>query len=229
MRRDFLAGLAPLLALLLAGCMPNRSHEPERYFVLAPAAAPLRYTGPAVMVAPTSAVPFYGSVQIVYSDSPGTRSRYRYSFWTEPPQAMLHAQLASTLEDAGGAPRFVLATRLQELYHDAGTAPGVVRVTVNARLESLPDRALLAQRSFSRSAPARAFSAPGAVAAMRTVLAGVLDDIVVWVAAQAAQNAGAAESAAPGFRSYARAPAAPPAAPESRSTPPPPRARTRAP
>jgi ABC-type uncharacterized transport system auxiliary subunit len=192
MKRIVLIGVA----LLLAGCMPSRSHEPERFFVLYPAAAPARYAGPAVVVAPTSAGAFYGSVQIVYSDNPGTRSRYRYSFWTEPPQAVIHAQLASRLEGAGGVPRVLLGTHVQEIYHDAAAAPGLVRVTLGARLESLPGRGLLAQRSFSRTAPVLAYSAAGAVEAMRMALGAVLDDIVAWVQAQGAQVAATPDAGA---------------------------------
>jgi ABC-type uncharacterized transport system auxiliary subunit len=189
MKPALIGGLALLLALSLAGCLPHRPLEPERFFVLYPArtTASPPYSGPPVLVAPTVAASFYGSVQIVFSDSPGTRSRYRYSFWTEPPQAVLHDQLASRLQDGAGAPRLLLETRVLELFHDAGTAPGVVRITVVARLASLPGDAAIAQRSFSRTVPAASFNAAGAVAAMRTALAAVLDDIVVWVAGQGAQ------------------------------------------
>jgi ABC-type uncharacterized transport system auxiliary subunit len=190
------------LALLLAGCLSPQPHAPERFFVLAPAEAPVRYAGPAVAVAQTSAASFYGGAQIVYSDSPGTRSRYRYSFWTEPPQAVVHAQLESRLGDGLGAPRLVLETHLQELYHDAGAAPGVVRLTVQARLESLPGRELVGQRSFSRSVPASEFNAAGAVAAMRKALGGVLDDIVAWVQVQAGQRA--ADRGSPGQVNHSR-------------------------
>jgi cholesterol transport system auxiliary component len=182
MKPALLAGLA----LLLAGCMPHGPQEPERFFVLypAPTAAGARYTGPPVLVAPTGAASFYGTVQIVYSDSPGTRSRYRYSFWTEPPQAVLHDQLASRLQDGDGVPRLLLETRMLELFHDAGTAPGEARITVVARLASLPGHTAIAERSFSRTVRAPSFNAAGAVAAMRTALAAVLDDIVAWVAGQ---------------------------------------------
>jgi ABC-type uncharacterized transport system auxiliary subunit len=183
-------GAALVLALLLGGCLPHRPAAPERYFVLDPAPARVRYAGPPVAVAPTGAAGFYGTAQIVYSDSPGTRSRYRYNFWTEPPQATLHDQLAVRLEGSGAEqPRLLLQTEVRELFHDAGRAPGVVRLTVAARLESLPGHAALAQRRFSRAVAAPSFDAAGAAAATRAALAGVLDDIVGWVQTHAGQAA----------------------------------------
>lgn len=186
------------LALLLAGCIPPRSHDPERYFVLypVPAAAPARPPGPPVLVAPTGAASFYDTVQIVYSDSPGTRAHYRYSFWTEPPPAVVRAQLAARLQHSG-APRFLLETQVQELFHDASTRPGAVRLTVVARLASVPGEATVAECAFSRAVPAASFDATGAVAAMRSALAAVLDDIDAWVRAEGASPAPRAGCTAP--------------------------------
>jgi ABC-type uncharacterized transport system auxiliary subunit len=182
------------LIFLLAGCLPHRPSEPERFFVLypAPAAASPSYTGPPIVVAPASVSSFYGTTQIVYSDSPGTRSRYRYSFWTEPPQAVLHDQLMARLEGGAGEPRLRLETRVLELLHDAGRAPGVARLTVVARLAPLPGQPGFAQqRRFSRTVAASSFDAPGAVVAMRAALAAVIDEIVAWVRTQAPPVPGA--------------------------------------
>jgi ABC-type uncharacterized transport system auxiliary subunit len=133
---------------------------------------------------------FYDTVQIVYSDSPGTRSRYRYSFWTEPPQAALQAELASRLESrredgAAAGARWLLRTELRELYHDAVKPPGTVRISLAARLESRPHPAGGAQPLSTRAAPAPSFDGAGAAAATRAAAAGVLDDIVAWVQMQA--------------------------------------------
>jgi ABC-type uncharacterized transport system auxiliary subunit len=187
------AGLALLLPSLLTGCLPPRPHDAERYFVLYPVPAPAqeRPRRAVAVVAPASAASFYDTVQIVYSDTPGTRARYRYSFWTEPPPAVLTAQLAARLE-GDGAPRFLLRTQLRELFHDAVAAPGAVRLTVVAQLESLPERRLVARHSFTRTVPAATFNAAGAVGATRAALAGVLDDITAWVQAQAGVQAQAA-------------------------------------
>jgi cholesterol transport system auxiliary component len=174
-----------LLSLLLSGCLPHPGAQPERFYVLQPAPGRVRYTGPPVVVAPTMAAGFYDSVQIVYSDSAGTRSRYRYSFWTEPPQAVLQAELAARLEGGGGPARWLLRTELREMVHDAVKPPGLVRIAVTARLESLPGNAPVAQRRFTRTAPAPSFDAAGAAAASRAVAGGVLDDILAWVQAQA--------------------------------------------
>jgi ABC-type uncharacterized transport system auxiliary subunit len=183
------ARLVAALALLLVGCVAHRPADPERFFVLEPLPASIRYNGPPVMVAPTGAATFYDTTQIVYSDSPGTRSRYRYGFWTEPPQVTLYAHLVSRLEGGGAGPaRLLLETQVLELFHDAGAAPGVVRIRVAATLASLPGQAAVAQHIFSRTVTAPSFNAAGAAAAARMALAGVLDDIVAWVQAEAARQ-----------------------------------------
>jgi ABC-type uncharacterized transport system auxiliary subunit len=174
--------MATAAALLLSACIGARPADPVRYFVLDPgpgtAASP--YAGTPVIVEPTTAANFYASTQIVYSDMPGVRARYRYSFWTERPQQVIQAQLRARLQGAGSNSGHRLDTRIDEIYHDASSTPGVVRITVTASLRGPRDE-LLASRRFTRTAPAAAYDANGAVAGMRKVFADVLDDIVGWV------------------------------------------------
>ncbi|TFW31028.1 ABC-type transport auxiliary lipoprotein family protein [Massilia horti] len=175
------ASLTLVMAALLASCAPAVTRDPQRYFVLdAPAPAPVGCANAPFTLAPTTAASFYGTRRIVYSDAPGTRANYRFSHWTEPPQQVVYDELQSRVQSAGKADDLVLATRLTEIYHDATTKPGTVHVSVTAELLDGATLDVLAQRRFSRSAPATAFNAGGAVDGMRHALRAVLDDIVAW-------------------------------------------------
>jgi cholesterol transport system auxiliary component len=175
-----------LLAACLAACSVPGPREAERYFVLdggiAPGAAPR--SGASVLVAPTSASSFYDTQDIAYSRAPGVRAYYQFNHWTERPQRSIHGQLASRLE--GGAPGagLRLDTHLDEIYHDAAGQPGTARITVTAELVDAASRATLARRTFTRSAPAASYDAPGAVRGFNEALAALIGDIEAWVAAE---------------------------------------------
>lgn len=179
MKRAFLSGCA---ALLLAGCGTTGTGQPERYFILdAPAGAK---AAALVRVAPTATAAFYDTQDIVYSRSPGTRAYYLFNHWTERPQRAIHAQLASRL-DAPKA-RLVLNTHLDEIYHDAAERPGTAHITLTARLVD-PGGAVLARRTFSHSAPAASYDAPGAVHGFRQALGALLDEVAAWAGTEAAK------------------------------------------
>jgi ABC-type uncharacterized transport system auxiliary subunit len=178
------AMLGFLLATTLAACAVPGPREPERYFILDAAITAPR-PGVSVAVAPTTAASFYDTQDIAYSRAPGTREYYRFNRWTERPQRSIHAQLAARL---GGGPAkggLRLDTNLDEIYHDAAEQPGTARIAVTAELVDPASRAVLARRSFSRSAPAASYDAPGAVRGFDQALAGLIGDIEAWVAAQA--------------------------------------------
>jgi cholesterol transport system auxiliary component len=174
-------------AVLVAACGTFGSREAERYFVLeaAPASGATPQAASPMMVMPTTAASFYDTQDIVYSRSPGTRAYYQFNHWTERPQHALHAQLVSRL-GAGGRPGgLILATQVEEIYHDAAQQPGTARMTITAQLIDPATRAVLARRSFSGSAPAATYDAPGAVGGMRQALSALLDEVVAWVGVQA--------------------------------------------
>jgi cholesterol transport system auxiliary component len=152
-----------------------------------------------LLVAPTTAASFYDSQEIIYSRRPGERAYYQLSSWTEPPNRSLATLLTARLA-LGGAFRgavetassvrgsLLLRTHLVELYHDAVEAPGVARVTLTAELSDPAGRSLLAQRSFSASAPVATYDAAGAVQGFGQAFGQLLDEVAVW-AAQAAVGA----------------------------------------
>jgi len=175
-----------LAAALVAGCVSSGPREADRYFLLEaasePGAAP--NTAPTVRVAPTSASSFYDTQDIVYSRARGTRGYYQFNHWTERPQRTIHTQLASRLQAVDPKSGLVLSTHLEEIYHDAAELPGTARIALTAQLVDPANNAVLARRTFNRSAPAASYDAPGAVQGFRQALAALLDDVVAWVEAE---------------------------------------------
>lgn len=176
--------IALFAAALVGGCLSSGApREADRYFILE--APPGSRSSSTVVVAPSSASSFYDTQDIVYSRAPGTRAYYQFNHWTERPQRAIHAQLASRLQAGGQQSSLVLNTHLEEIYHDAAQPPGTARLTISARLVDPASRATIARRSFSRSAPAASYDAPGAVEALRQALRALLDDVVAWVDTEA--------------------------------------------
>lgn len=169
-------------AALIGGCLSSATREADRYFILE--AAPGGRAVATVVVAPTSVSSFYDTQDIVYSRAAGTRAYYQFNHWTERPQRAIHAQLASRFQ-AGAKSGRLLSTHLEEIYHDAAQPPGTARITLTAQLVDPASRAVLARRTFSRSAPAASYDAPGAVQGFRQALGALLDDVAVWVDAEA--------------------------------------------
>ena len=192
--------LAALVALaLLAGCFSPGARQPQRFYVLEDPAK--SYTAKStrastLLVAPTTAAGFYDTQNIAYSRSPGTRAYYHYHSWTELPARRIGELLGARLEKSGGfrvvagigsAVRgdLVLSTHLAELYHDAASQPGVVRITLGAELTDPMKRTIVSRKLFNASAPASSFDAPGAVHGFNQALASLLDEVSAWVDAEA--------------------------------------------
>ena len=180
------AVLGFLLAACVAACSLPGPLEPDRYFILeasvAQDAAPR--AGASLAVAPTTAASFYDTQDIAYSREPGTRAYYQFNRWTDRPQRSIHRQLASRLEGGGPKGGLLLNTHLEEIYHDAAQEPGTARITIAAELVDAASRAVLARRTFTRSAPAASYDAPGAVRGFNQALAALVGDIEAWIDAQ---------------------------------------------
>lgn len=173
-----------VLAACLAGCSVPGPREPDRFFILEAQAAAAPRAGGTVAVEPTSSASFYDTQDIAFSRAPGVRAYYQFNHWTERPARSVHAQLESRLGGAGKAGP-TLVTHLKEIYHDAAQEPGTANITLSAELVDPATRAVLARRTFSRSAPAASYDAPGAVRGFNEALAALLGDLEGWVDAQA--------------------------------------------
>lgn len=195
LRLAFLA----LVAAALGGCLSPLKRETPHYHVLeapgAPAKAKVAREG-TLLVAPTTAASFYDAAQIAYSRAPGSRAYYQLNRWTEQPSRRIHDLLLRRLEASGVFESvasatsgvrgdLTLNTHLEELYHDAATPPGVVHVALTATLLDPARRAIVARRTFTRTAQAASYDATGAVQAFNGAVAGVLDEVVAWLEASA--------------------------------------------
>jgi cholesterol transport system auxiliary component len=158
-----------LLVLLIAACAPfGDSKQAHRYFVLEPRTA--KTDSLPVRVGAVTASGFYDSDAIAYSRSPGTRGYYQLNSWTEPPARRIGELLARQSEDKGP----VLSVHLFEMYHDAASSPGTVRVSLVAEL---PGR----KKIFTATAAAASFDAQGAVKGFNEAIGGILDEIETWI------------------------------------------------
>jgi ABC-type uncharacterized transport system auxiliary subunit len=187
---------ALVVACLVAGCASSGSQVAHRYYVLeargheSPTSA--ERLDATLLVAPTTASSFYANTEIAYSRGEGVRSYYQFSSWTESPELAINTQLILRLEQgshfrtvvpaaAGIQGDLLLATMLDELYHDASASPGVSRVRLSAQLSNPRMRAMIARRTFDVSLPAPSFDAAGAVQGLRDALGQVLGQLTAWV------------------------------------------------
>lgn len=185
-----------VLAGSLAGCLSSGSPEFQRYYVLedlgAKSAAAKKARASTLLIAPTTASGFYETQDIVYSRAPGVRAYYQYHSWTERPSRRIGELLAARLERSGSFETVAVATsgirgglvlsaHLIEIYHDAAAAPGSARVALTAELTDPVRRVLVARRTFSQTAPAPTYDAPGAVHALNAAVTAILNDVSAWI------------------------------------------------
>jgi cholesterol transport system auxiliary component len=181
--------LVALLCLLAAGCISGSNVPSPQYYLLTDSGRPpeARHAsagGRVLLVHPTSVNAFYDTQRLVYSRAPGERAYYQFAAWTERPgrafAELLSRRLDAPLTTAGVRGDLILRTRLDELYHDASSAPGRVTIEVSAELVDAAGRRLGDGRRFTRSVPTRAANAAAAVEAANRAVTEVLDDIAAW-------------------------------------------------
>jgi cholesterol transport system auxiliary component len=180
--------LAAAAALVIAGCISTGNVPPVQFYVLANAgrpaeARPAAEGGRVLLVSPMSVNSFYDTQRLAYSRAEGQRAYYQFAAWTERPgrtlTELLSRRLGAPLTTAGVRGDLVLQARLEELYHDARTAPGVLKLEVSAELVDAAGRRV-AERRFSRSAPVSEENAAAATAAACRALTELLDEIAAW-------------------------------------------------
>jgi cholesterol transport system auxiliary component len=188
------------LACVLTACISSGPRDVQRYYVLEDSRSSGSKAEPAseagrkatLLLAPATVSGFYDTQGIAYSPRSGMRAYYQYHSWTEAPGRRIDELVAARLERSGAfrtvasvtsavRGELVLSTYLTELYHDAAVAPGTGRVSLTAELTDPVRRMLVARRSFSASASAPSFDAPGAVQALNQALGTLLDELVAWV------------------------------------------------
>jgi cholesterol transport system auxiliary component len=190
------------LALLLAGCsLPGKPKEASTYFVLTDPGPVLhqvhRHPG-VLLLKDMEASVFYQDPRLTYSRAPGTRGHYQFAYWSDKPTERLSWLLRQRLEAAGAfagvAPlgssvlgELQLNTRLVDFYHDSATPPGVGLLILDAELVQRQQARLIEHRVFIAQVPVQSYDAEGAAAALGLAANQVIDDMVAWVAATAAE------------------------------------------
>ena len=193
--------LIALILALLAGCsmLPATGQRPaSSHYVLAlPSvdSAPVapRADAPVLLLRDTETPGVFQSVRLVYSRVPGVLNHYQFARWSEAPANALNTLLRQRLNAAGlysavvpmGAgvvADFQLNTRLQSVYHDATTAPGMGRLTLEAELVNRHDARLIAHRTFQAEAPAPSHDGAGAAKALGDASGRAIDELTDWLA-----------------------------------------------
>jgi ABC-type uncharacterized transport system auxiliary subunit len=196
-----------LVVFLLAACAGPGVRQTDHYFVLeaGPAREPLanrtgevgamqtkaavdaqKQRGVAVRVLPSTVSAFYDTQDIVFSRAAGTRGYYQFNHWTERPHQAFHAQLAARFAYPAANAGYLLATHVDEIYHDAVAAPGTARVVITAELIDGRSRHVIAGRTIITTAPATTFDAAGAVHGFNDAVEHALNEIVQWVDSETA-------------------------------------------
>jgi cholesterol transport system auxiliary component len=201
-RRFVLVALgAAAPAALLAGC--GLGNAPRRDFHLlrdtdGQAPPPAGPVIDKVLLVSAGAMPgLYDSDRMVFSADGRSRSYFQFGNWSErPAQSLLllaetrlarskrFREVASSTSGVRGD--LLLSLRLDELYLDASTEPGQVKLIVTAELIDWRSRQLLARRGFVQAAAVPKGDANGLADAASQAASVVLGELVAWAAASAA-------------------------------------------
>jgi cholesterol transport system auxiliary component len=183
--------------MLIAGCVSTPSLPPLQHYVmedLGQTAQARRTTngGGVLLVQPTSVSTFYDTQRLAYSRAAGQRAYYQFAAWTERPgrafSELLRRRLQAASTTDGVKGDLVLHTRVEEIYHDASTSPGSVKIEVSAELVDAAGRVVGERQRFSRSVATRDQNAPAAVEAANRAVTEVLDDIAAWIEGSAQRS-----------------------------------------
>jgi cholesterol transport system auxiliary component len=191
-----------LSALMLApsGCgslLPTGGSPPKLY-TLTPATDVA--AGPAIRSQLLVDVPVSAAAldteRIALSRSAITVDYYAEAAWTDRAPLMIQSLLVQSFENSGRITAigreslalradYVLRPELRHFeaeYRDAGASPSA-RVAISVKLVKMPDRAIVAQRTFDASAPAAANQMAAIVESFDKALHDVMRQIVDWTLA----------------------------------------------
>jgi ABC-type uncharacterized transport system auxiliary subunit len=204
-RRRLLLGLgAAAPASLLAGC--GFGNAPRLDFHLLrdanikapPAPGP---TLDKVLLVSSGAMPgLYDSDRMVFSADGRSRSYFQFGYWSErPAQTLLVLSEARLIQSGrfrevassttGVRGDLLLSLRLDELYFDASSESGQVKLILNAELIDWRSRQLLGRRGFTHAAPVPKRDASGLAEAASQAVGVMLGELVAWAAATASTAA----------------------------------------
>jgi cholesterol transport system auxiliary component len=189
---------------LLCGCEALKSQvseHPKKYSLAplhgavgrAPAAARGSEAAPTLLVSPPQAAAGFDSPHMVYLREGGRLEQFAYNEWIDTPGRML-APLIVVAVESKGAFRAVVQTpspasgemrldtevlRLQQEFIDT---PSKVRFGLRATLVENASRRVIATREFSAVVPSASEDPQGGVAAARTAVQSVLEELALFCA-----------------------------------------------
>lgn len=196
-------GLSMALPLVawLAGCSlndaPRREFHVLRDTADQAAAKSAVHVDRVLLVAPVSAPTLYDGDRMVYSADGSSRSYFQYGFWSErAPRALgglaekrlarsgaFRAVASST---AGVRGSLLLNLRMEALYMDASQPAAPVHLAISAELVDWRSRQLLERQHFNVQVDTPTRDAAGMAAAAGMAVARLLDELVAWSTASAA-------------------------------------------
>lgn len=181
-----------------AACTDNflpGSADPPRLFVLSPKSTYPKEL-PTIRSQLTIDLPVaeagLNTARIAVRRSPISLEYYARANWIDTAPTMVQTLLVESFENSGKIvsvgrqsvtlrPDFSLLTELREFQSEylSGAEPSV-RVRLNVKLVKMPQRIIIAAKSFERVEPAADGELPAVVAAFDTALGKVLKRTVVW-------------------------------------------------
>lgn len=182
-----------LACLALAGCA-TRS-EPPALYDLGPlrATSALPFALPPISVAEVNAPAWLDSpamfFRLSYANDQQPRP-YASSRWAMPPAQLFGQRVKARLAQAGGvvlsatdgAANAALLRIETDEFMQRFDRPGHSVAHVSARASVFNGRALLAQKTFDRQAPAPSADAPGGARALADASDAVISDMMTWLA-----------------------------------------------
>lgn len=193
--KKLLTSLSLLCLLLASGCGTTDKRDAQNMYDLGPSAPLAAVTGPhlrAVALSEITAPTWMDSSRMMYRldyDNPLEARSYAQARWAMSPSRLLLQRLKAGLAQSGTA---VISTSdgardlptlridaddFSQVFKSASASQG--RVALRASV--LQDRKLVAQKSFSFSAPAPSADAPGGVKALADASDAVIRDMIVWL------------------------------------------------
>lgn len=181
-----------------AACTDNflpGSADPPRLFVLSPKSTYPKEL-PTIRSQLTIDLPVaeagLNTARIAVRRSPISLEYYARANWIDTAPTMVQTLLVESFENSGKIvsvgrqsvtlrPDFSLLTELREFQSEylSGAEPSV-RVRLNVKLVKMPQRIIIAAKSFERVEPAADGELPAVVAAFDTALGKVLKRTVIW-------------------------------------------------
>lgn len=177
----------------LCGCsaLPSPPVAVHTYLFSAPLPAPRRGPGPVLLIATPRAAPAYDRPGIAYRRSPTRLDYYAESEWVDEPARLIEPLIIAALEASSGFEAVVSAgtgliaemrldTEIVRIEHELLAAPTRGRFILRAQLVDVARGRVIGTEIFDASVPSRSDDAEGAVAAIDTALARVLEQVVAF-------------------------------------------------